>query len=159
MSQRTTDRKELLSHARKAAKDKRFDEAARLLEELIERDGDDLDALDMLGFVRYFQGEFEQSRQCCEKALAIHPEHAYAHKGLGLNLARLGQLEQGLAHLGRAMELKPSWPDPVHDCAVVLFEAGQGEKAIELIDDRTALYPDLAQSLAWLRAQLKKKVR
>ncbi|MCU0662223.1 MAG: tetratricopeptide repeat protein [Myxococcota bacterium] len=154
MAEQQQNRREVLEQARKAATGKRLEQAADLLEELLTREPADIDALDMLGFVRFFQGRFEDSRTACEKALAHSPDHAYAHKGLGLNLARLGQLEAGIVHLKRAMELRPTWSDPPHDLAVVLFEHGRTAEALAILDARIEQHPQLADKLSTLRAQL-----
>ena len=80
--------------------------AEPLLREVLEAEPDNLPALDLLGFVLYFLDRPEEGEQACRRALELEPDHAYAHKGLGLNLAkRGGDLEAALGHIRRAMAL------------------------------------------------------
>ena len=124
----------LLKKAHEAATNKQLDEAAEFIEEALNLEPDNVTGLDYLGFVRFFQLRYEEAEQACRKTLEIKPNHAYAYKGLGLCLARQGDLEQGRASLERAMDLKPKWFDPYWDLAVVLYEAYRYREALDVID-------------------------
>lgn len=120
----------LVTAARDAARERRWDDAAALLEEALGLEPRHLSALDMLGYVRFFQARYVDAEQACRAALAVSPDHAYAHKGLGLCLARQGQLDEGVASLERAIALAPDWLDPYWDLAIVSMEARQLEAAL-----------------------------
>lgn len=158
MTQEPTQRQQLLAASRKAASARNFAQAALTLEKLLEGNPNDTDALDMLGFVRFFEGRFEDSKACCERVLALKPDHAYAHKGLGLNLARLGRLDEGILHLQQAMELRPAWPDPCHDLAVVLAEHGRLEQAIAVLDEWIQAHSEPTEMIKVLRHKLGQRV-
>ena len=101
-----------------------------LLRDLLKQDPDNLAALDLLGFVSYFRGRPEQGEEACRRALELSPDHAYAHKGLGLNIAkRGGDLDEAIACILRAIELQPEWFDPRWDLLVTLVDAERFDQA------------------------------
>ncbi len=127
------DLPELLRQATVAAQSRRLDAACELLEQVLAQDPANLRALDLFGFVRFFQGRFTEAEQYCRRALELAPDHAYAHKGLGLCLARQGRVDEGEQELQRAITLKPGWFDPYWDLAVVLREAGRPDDALAVL--------------------------
>ncbi len=93
-------------------------------------------AVDMLGFVNFFLENYEVSKAWNEKALAWNPSNSYAMKGLGLCLARTGDVQGGIAHIVRAIGLaKSDSADYYYDLAVVLDEHGMTKEAIRVLDE------------------------
>ena len=123
----------LLREAADAANEKRLDDADRLLTEVLRRAPDQVKALDLLGFVRFFQQRYPECEQLCRRVLEIEPGHAYALSGLGMASARQGRLEEGIALLHRAMAAAPTWTEPYWDAAVLLLESGQTDRARETL--------------------------
>jgi tetratricopeptide (TPR) repeat protein len=130
-----------LERARAEAKAKRYVTAEVLLRDLLKQDPDNIGALDLLGFVAYFRGKPEQGEEVCRRVLQLSPDHAYAHKGLGLNIAkRGGDMDEAIASIQRAIELEPEWFDPRWDLLVTLVDAKRFELArAELERARQAL--------------------
>jgi protein O-GlcNAc transferase len=124
---------DLLTLASKAAESKRLDEADELLSQVLTLSPENLRALDLLGFVRFFQGRYEECENLCRQALIIKPDHAYAMSGLGMALARQNKLEAGVQMLERAMDTSPAWPEPYWDAAVILLEAGDKARAASFL--------------------------
>ena len=114
----------LVRKANRLAAEQKLDEAAELLDQVLDRDPGNIGALDVLGFVRYFQGDAEAALECCRRSLAIEPAGAYALKGMGICLAEIGEVDEGIAALETAIALRPDWADPHHDLGVVLLKAG-----------------------------------
>jgi tetratricopeptide (TPR) repeat protein len=131
----------LLVEARQAAEAKALDRAADKLKAVLELDPNNLRALDMMGYVRFFQKSYDDSESFCRKALAIKPDHAFAHAGLGMSLAKQGQLEAGVSALHQAMEIQPDWPEPYWDLAVALKEAGHYREALDTLERGTVNCP------------------
>jgi GTP-binding protein len=125
--------REKFQQARSAATAGRLDEAIGLCHTILSGDPRHRGALDLLGFAHFFKKEFAVAEQWCRKTLDLYPEHAYAHKGLGLCLARQGKLDDGLPHLREAMRLEPKFFDPYWDTAVVLRDAGRYAEALEVL--------------------------
>ena len=64
-----------------------------------------------------------------------------AHIGLGLQRIRLGQLEKGLAHVKKAIRLKPDFIEGYQVLATVYRELGQADKARRYTKLRTLFQP------------------
>jgi radical SAM protein with 4Fe4S-binding SPASM domain len=158
-----TDPPGLLAAAREAANERRLDEARRLLERALGQAPDLLPALDLLGYVCFFLGDYPAAVAANRHALAQKPDHAFAHNGLGLSLARLGKLAEGRASIERAIALAPGWFEPYHDWAVVLSEVGKPEEATAMLARGSVAVPDraaeFAQVAAAIRAQAKLPAR
>jgi tetratricopeptide (TPR) repeat protein len=120
---------DLLVEAAKAAQSRRLDEADALLSRVLSLHPNNLKALDLMGFVRFFQRRYEECERLCRKALQIKPDHAYAMSGLGMALARQNKLDEGIEMLERAAETSPEWPEPYWDAAVILLEANEKIRA------------------------------
>ena len=93
----------LCDRALAAAREERWDDACELLDRILDADSEHLRALDLYGFVCFFQGRHERGEQLCRRVLDIEPGRAYAMKGLGLHLARQGKLDEGRAYLEKAI--------------------------------------------------------
>jgi len=151
---------EMLDAARAAATANEFARAEALLRELLESAPDNLPALDLLGFVLYFSDRPEEGEQVCRHALELEPDHAYAHKGLGLNLAkRGGDLDEALGHLRRAIELKPNWFDPAWDLVVTLKNAGRLDEAMSELEQARPCFPEFARRWAAMENELRRRLQ
>ncbi len=145
----------IVARATEEAKARRFEQAAALLDEVIAVDPAHLRALDLFGFVRFFQGRFAEAEAYCRRALAIDPDHAYAHKGLGLCVARQGSVDEGIACLERAIALRPAWSDPYWDLGVVLADAGRFDQALDVLGQGAAMAPAKEKDFRKFQAQVR----
>jgi tetratricopeptide (TPR) repeat protein len=134
-----------LAAARKAAEVRDYGETERIAREVANEDPGDLSALDLIGFALYFQGKFEESETICRRCLELDENRAYAHKGLGLCLAKRGRIIEAIVSLERAIALKPGWFDPYWDLAVSLVDARRFTEAIALARRGREALPDRAQ--------------
>lgn len=121
--------------AYQAVEAQRFAEARQLLEGGLQDSPDDVEAIDLLGFVCFFLDDFPASLRWNRRALEIDPQHAYALKGLGLCLHRLQRSEEGLESLALANAIDPSFLDAWHDRAVVLFELERPDEARAVLEE------------------------
>lgn len=153
-----TDLEALAKRASEAARARRLDEAATLLEQILEADPEHLNALDLFGFVRFFQGRYAEAESYCRRALARSPDHAYAHKGLGLCVAKQGRVEEGIASLERAITLKPTWGDPYWDLGVVLQDAGRLEEALEVLERGEAFAKRSGHDFIKFQTQVRRRI-
>jgi radical SAM protein with 4Fe4S-binding SPASM domain len=146
----------LLLRARDATQDRRYDEARRVLERVLEREPSHLGALDLLGFVCFSLRDYGAAEAHNRRAIALDAERAYAYNGLGLCLARQGKLLEGRAAIERAMALAPTWYDPYHDLAVVLSEAGLPDEACAVLARGMAAIPGARAELAGVEAAIRR---
>lgn len=144
----------LLTLARQAASACRFEEAHRLLRKALLRAPGELPVLDLLGFVCFSLDDFAAAEAHNRAALALKPDHAFAHNGLGLSLAKQGRLTEARDEIERAIALAPTWYEPYHDFAVLLAGAGLREQAYALLDRGAATIPESAGHFAQLKATL-----
>ncbi len=146
----------LLALAQKETAAGRLEEAHRLLQKALGLAPDEVAILDLLGFVCFFLRDYEAAEKHNRAALAKKPDHAYAHHGLGLSLAKQGRLDEGRASVERAIALAPGWYDPYHDLAVVLAEAGLRAEAHAMLDRGAAAIPQAAADFARAKAALRR---
>lgn len=151
----TFDIEALLKDARALLGDKKFAEARALLEEALTVVPRHLTVLDLLGFSCFFLGDYAACEKHCRAALDIKPDHAYATKGLGLALSRLGRVDEGILKLERAVALEPHWFDPYWDLVVVLVENARWKEADDVIRRATTTVPGADRTFAPLADQVR----
>lgn len=127
-SERTLN--EILQQAENAAKAREYEKTLGLCDEVLADDPKNLRAWDLKGFVAYFLGRFDDSLQACRQALTIKPDHPYALKGLGLNLAQRAEMDEALEAFEKCVQLRPKWFDPYWDCAVALRQNQRLDEAL-----------------------------
>ena len=127
-SERTLN--EIVQQAEEAALARDYEKTQKLCDEVLAEDSKNLRAWDLKGFVSYFLGQFDDSLLACRKALEIKEDHPYALKGLGLNLAKCGKMDEALQAFEKCVQLRPKWFDPYWDCAVSLHQNDQADKAL-----------------------------
>ncbi|MBF0361706.1 MAG: ATP-binding cassette domain-containing protein [Oligoflexia bacterium] len=96
--------------------------------------------LNYLGYIKYTKNDFESCRSINSRVLEISPNDPYAHKGMGLTLVELGEFDQGVSFLRRAIELDPFFFDAYHDLCLTYYKHGQIEKAKELISEMEVIF-------------------
>jgi tetratricopeptide (TPR) repeat protein len=86
-------------------------------------------------------GNYLDARKANEEALKINPESAYANKGMGLSLGKLGEVDKGIEYLRKAIALSDeNFTDPYYDLAVLLYENGRKEDALQVLEEGRAKY-------------------
>ena len=156
LNEEPADRTALLAKARTSVSEHRFEEAHRLLLGALAQAPEDLAVIDLLGFVCFSLRDYEAAESYNRRALALNPEHAFAHNGLGLSLARQGKLAEGSAAIERAIALSPGWYEPYHDLAVVLAEAGKRDEACALLARGAAAVPESSADFARVEAAIRR---
>ena len=129
------DQTGLLDKAQKFAENNHFQLAELLLTKLLEFNPDEFEALKLYGYVSFMLENYSQAKDANERALEQNPNDAYANKGLGLSLARLGEIDQGIVYLKQAITLADeSFMEPYFDLAVLLHENGREAEAISILE-------------------------
>lgn len=95
-----------------------------------------LEYLKMYGYVCFMLENYEDAKNANRLALELDPDDPYTNKGMGLSLGRLGQLEDGIDYLNKAIRLcNEDYMDPYYDLAVLLTEYGRNQEALQVIND------------------------
>lgn len=109
------------------------------------------DLLNYHGYVNFMLGNYAAAQKANEAVLQLDPRSAYANKGMGLSLNRLGNVEEGIRYLYKAVALADeSYMDPYYDLALVLIEQQRLDEAAEVIEmgtQKTALFAKPAEVL------------
>ena len=124
---------ELMEQGYYFLKTERLKDAEENFLKILKTDKKNIAALDNLGYVKYFQNEFEEGLKYCEKSLKLAPKSAYGHKGKGLHLIKLGKLDEGIKYLKKAIKLDPEFMDPYYDLALTLYENDRCKEAKKYI--------------------------
>ncbi|MFH1466472.1 MAG: tetratricopeptide repeat protein [Pseudomonadota bacterium] len=86
----------------------RLDEAARCFERVLERDGDNRQALSLLGLVAYNRGDTVESTRLQERAAELAPaSYSCPYEGMGMAYLRQGSTEKAERSFEKAIELNP----------------------------------------------------
>jgi tetratricopeptide (TPR) repeat protein len=108
----------------------------------------------LLGPMLLSQGDTQGAIAEFREAERIGADHSWTHANLGVALVRLGQYQDAIAPLERAIELQPDG-NTQRTLAVALAGAGQQSAAIDHFEEAIRLKPDWVEpwaDLAWLRA-------
>jgi Flp pilus assembly protein TadD len=103
-------------------------------------------AIEMAGRL-YAQGDFAAAERVCRQLIAARPDSSDAHNILGVTLARLDRVDEGVAELRRAIAINGG-PASYHaNLGEVLRQAGRLDEASEAIAQAIRLQPDNPQAL------------
>ena len=91
-------------------------------------------------------GRLLEAQLCCERALAIDPDHADTMHLMGLLLLGAEQHDQAIEWIARAIRIEPR-SDYVSNLAMALRGAGRPDDALKAFDKAASLEPDNA--LRW----------
>ena len=112
---------------------------------------ENLDVIKLLGHIHYKLGNFSKCVKINKRAIKINPEDAYIQNGLGISLAKTGQVEEGIRALRQAIKLTDeNFMDPYHDLAVILLENNRTKEAVEILDQgckRFVAFQQMAKDL------------
>jgi tetratricopeptide (TPR) repeat protein len=145
----------MIKEATTAAQNGDLARAEDLAKRILDHYSEDIPTLDLLGFIKFFQGDYATGEALCRRVLDISPDHAYAHKGLGLHLARLERVEEGIANLKRATTLKPDFFDPYWDLAVVYYEKLRYQDALDLLQQARERFPPRSLEISRFERNIK----
>ncbi|MDT8717556.1 radical SAM protein [Clostridium sp. 19966] len=101
-----------------------------------EIDCENEESLKLLGYSEFMLTNYDESKLVNEKLLSMNPEDAYANKGMGLCLCKLGEVDEGIAYLRKAIALTDeNFLDPYYDLAITLLENNRKQEAIDVIEE------------------------
>lgn len=125
----------LIARSRKAVELSLFEVAEMCLSKAQVLDKNNTEVLKLLGYVCYKLKDYERSCKMNKKAVAMNPMDVYCQKGLGVSLAKLGQTDEGVTTLKKAIAItNEKYMDPYNDLAVILLENGNPSEAVEILD-------------------------
>jgi len=99
---------EQMEKAYALAEEKKFAASVTILDQILERYPNYVEALNRRAASLWQLGEYEKSRTDCENALALNPNHYGAWEGLGVSQLQLGDLEGACRSLRTALSIFPN---------------------------------------------------
>jgi tetratricopeptide (TPR) repeat protein len=120
--------------------------AERALLDLARRQGERFDTLHLLGVVAARARQFPVAIERLERALAMHPGSALAHRHLAKAQEDVGRPDKAVDSYSRALELRPDWSDVLYRRAVTLRALGRVPEALR--DTRELLARNAASAAA-----------
>lgn len=144
------DPAQLLDVARVYVRSQKWQLAGLALERALQLQPDDIDLLELYGFVSFSLGNFETAKHANEQILKNDTNNTYGLKGLGLSLHRLNQSERGIEHLLRAVELStPEDMDAYFDLSIVYRELGRHNEAQAILARGEQRAPGFSSRRLW----------
>ncbi len=98
----------LLEKAEKAVELEHFDLAAKLCEDALAQDPEEMEAYRVLAWVEFHRKEYEKAQELIREFLWVNPEHAWSVAFEGRLFVMLDQVEKAHASFRRALELDPN---------------------------------------------------
>ena len=136
-----------LSEAVKLHKQKKYDQAREIYEQILTINPENFDALRLLGTIYAQQNQLDQSLVLLQRANGINPSHAGLINNYGNVLKDLKRYEEALLIYDRAISLNPVNPDTWLNKGVTLFEMKRYEEALVAYHHAIDLNPANAEAL------------
>ena len=103
-------------------------------------------AVEMAGKL-YGRGEYLQASRVCEQILKARPHNADAHNIHGVSLLALGQKDEAIEAVGKAVKINPTAPSYHANLGEVLRQSGKHEEAEKPLKEAIRLDPNNSQAL------------
>jgi len=141
---RTTQSAELLHQALELHRAGQPKAAERLYQQLLRRDPDSVDALNLYGLLRYQQGDIEGGVGSISRAIELQPDFVDAYLNLGNILLQLGGIDEAHACYRRAAELAPQRLDVISNLGITLRHLGRFDESERLLGRVVERVPEMA---------------
>jgi len=117
----------------------RLDDAEALYRRVLAASPAEIDALRLLGVLRFQRGDSADAEKWLHEALRAAPAYAKTHDNLGFVLSGLGRNDEALAALRRAVEIEPTNPSFLFNLANLLVNTQRSEEAMTVLKQLLAV--------------------
>jgi tetratricopeptide (TPR) repeat protein len=140
-----TDTKRLLELGKRLVERKEFQIAELIFAKAIKLDNTDIELLKHYGFICFMLGNYEDAKRANEQALKLDSDCVYSNKGMGVTLAKLGQVDEGLEYLRKAAKMTDAGNMyPYYDLALTLIEHNRNDEARSVIKEAKDKTPEFS---------------
>jgi tetratricopeptide (TPR) repeat protein len=122
-------------------KSRRLREAQTLLEELVEQNPNDSDALFLLGSLQ-MEVDLQRAEQLLMRCVVLAPGHRFVRHYLGKIRHLRGEDEVAVVLLRQAVRINPNFAPTFNDLGTSLHQIGERDEAVAAFDQAIALDPD-----------------
>ena len=135
-----------LSDAFATFKEGKLSDAADMLSGILEKDGQNADALHLLGIVRYRQKDMEEAYRLVSGAIRENPNIFFYHNNLAMILRDRGNLNEALDAAAAAVALAPNDSDALTTKEMILQHLERNDEAAHLYRSAIVLKPNHFQA-------------
>lgn len=129
---------------------RRFDEAAAMLDESLRANPSDPSLWISLSAIHRLAGQWEPAERAVKRALALDPKNAAAHHAHALLALSQRKFEQAAEHALNALELQHAMFEAHHTLGIALAWMGEIESAIQSFRIALTLQPGLVDAHRFL---------
>ncbi|MCZ6814831.1 MAG: tetratricopeptide repeat protein [Alphaproteobacteria bacterium] len=129
----------------------RLDEAKAICEQVLDGNGDNVDAIYAMGWIAFCQQDQETALAGFRRVIELNPEHARAHNNIGTILKNAGDAAAAGGHLEAAIAAAPDFTEAYTNLGAVRMILGEPnaartafEKAMDLMPGDPAALNNLA---------------
>jgi tetratricopeptide (TPR) repeat protein len=119
----------------------RFEEAAAILEEALEREPDFVRGLVALGYAHLEMGQGEKAKEYLTRAIEVDPRSSDAYTNLGLALLREEKAEEAVVQLRKAVELDTQSFQAHHNLGLALAANREMRESLLSLREAARLAP------------------
>jgi tetratricopeptide (TPR) repeat protein len=105
--------------------------AVRILTEVLEKDPNNPDAYNQIGYYYAFKGDTERALEYLKKYQFMLPSSANPYDSLGEVLGNAGRYDEAIANLQKGLQLKPDFFESFRHLGLVYEGKGDAAKAID----------------------------
>ncbi len=135
-----------LKLSRDLFRQKRYAEAAEILQIMLEKDPRDEVVLEMLGMARFYNKEFQPAREIFERHTKQNSGHAQAWVNLGAVLNRLGEFRKAVEALRRALQKDRKCAEAYYNMGIAQRGQNMNTMAISAYKEALKLKPNLIEA-------------
>ena len=112
----------------------RLVEAKNLVEEVLNNEKNNTQALNLYAFVLYYQNNFNAALEQWQKAIKINPNYIEAYNGCGNAYKNLKKFEEAVQSFKKAIQIEPRYFEAQINLGSVLIKLERFEDAIKNFD-------------------------
>jgi tetratricopeptide (TPR) repeat protein len=121
-------------------------QAELLCRQILQADGNQADALHLLGLIAVQAGRADLGLEYIRQALRLRPDFAEAHSNLGNLLLAQGKPEEAEVSFRQALRLRPNFAEAHNNLGISLQQLGKWAEAIASLEQAVRLKPDYAEA-------------
>lgn len=142
--------KKKYENARKFIEDEKYEEAIKLLQEILGKRPDETNTIYLLGICYEKVGKTKEAKKLFEKVVERKPNFAPVNFKLAVIYHREGNKDNALKYYRKTVELdKTNWV-AFYDAGILLFEKGETDKAIEYLKAANKINPKDAPTIEYM---------
>jgi tetratricopeptide (TPR) repeat protein len=138
---------ELLTQGQVALRDKQFDRAQKIYEQVVKLDPGSVQGHSNLGYTFYMLGNYPRAIEEFQKSLELDPRLDETEILLALSYFDTGQLQRAIPLLEKAHQRRKDDPDVAAHLGLAYLREQQYDKALVVLSDWAAIQPDSPEAL------------